>query len=146
MFSHDPQVISLPEGNTTVVTSPAFPLFYPANIDVQWQVLGPSESSIRLVFAIFSLATDVDFLYIGKSIDFTKDVTNVTGSVALGMEFISGRPELWLRFVAADVAVHLGMGFAIELSTEGECLISFVRQILQSQDVESIGSLFRQFG
>ncbi len=114
--------MNLASGNSTILTSPSYPLYYPDDVDVQWQITSPSGSVIRVVFTKFSLAINEDFLYITNNGSRSSAVTLVsfTGTNAEGKVLLSDGNELWLRFVAGDSAnVRPGMGFVIELTVEG---------------------------
>lgn len=113
-------IVTVPDGNTTTVASPAFPLFYPANLDTTWQMILVSPGSfIRLVFVNFSLPESGDVLYILRGRSVRESLWNITGSDGIGLELVSGGDELWMRFVSGDVSVQMGMGFLAELSAVG---------------------------
>ncbi|XP_072041396.1 CUB and sushi domain-containing protein 2-like [Amphiura filiformis] len=113
------QVVDLTSWNTTTLTSPSYPLYYPSNIDVQWQILSPPESTLRLVFLNFSLAINEDFLYINlnDSKQSSEPLRRYTGSYVEKIALLSDRAELWLRLLAGDSnSVVTGMGFVIQLN------------------------------
>ncbi|XP_072021829.1 bone morphogenetic protein 1-like [Amphiura filiformis] len=121
------QVVQLPAGNATILTSPSYPLFYPADIDIQWQLLSPPGTVIRLAFIDFSLVINEDFLYIVSNGSRNSAVTlgSFTGIDGEGKVVLSDGNELWLRFAAGNsMSVTAGMGFVMSLTVEEGCSAS----------------------
>ena len=115
-------MVNLPPGNVTTITSPSYPFFYPDDINIQWQILSPPGSFIRLVFLNFSLVINEDFLYIQRNNTRVESqaLKRFTGTEADQAVLVSETDELWLRFVAGDsMMVHAGMGFVIQFTAEG---------------------------